>query len=753
VKATLSRLFISLTLIGVLWVQAVAPVFAVAQGVIRIDIIQTVENQDAMNLKLYFNLFDSSSGEPITRPRPQSAQVTLVGTGYTSPASISPPDLPIYLTLLLDASGSMAGNAQKLRDAAKIALTNPPENAYFGVVQFNEEISLLQDFTQNLTLVNYAIDQYATINKGTCLYDSAYLSVEAQADAPYGRRGVILFTDGKDETTGGQPCSKHTYQELVDKAVELGVPIHTVGLRSTAGNINEVELRNIAGFTGGYSIVAEVNDLPQAFSQIMESLKTQMMAEATIFPRKDQNEAVFTITFDDDTTLNTAFFINSETDYPGPASPVQMRFDGLQLLAETQDYDLQMTITSPELVGYVKVAIWDTDSGAKVTDLNFDDPEGFNRFTIPTDLLTANRKYELRMSAISREANTAFVLSTSPREGQTTELVHEFTYDPSGILPTLTINSVTQDGTSFVLNVALTNPQQVGGFDGWLVNKATNIQVKDSQFNLPADAAAGGRLELSTTESRLASGKYAIVLRLLDTNNQVLSVAQVDEVTYQQPGLLTRLNVALIAMPVFIAIIAGVVLFVVVFLVISSSRQKNLSSTPVMSGQLGKKGKKNQLPDGLQAIANDEPFLPSTKASPSPSPVKASTPRPAQQADQTVLYDRQAPAPEPVTRTSQSLPPQLTVVKGLQPQQWVIQQMPYVIGRTEGNLVINVNSVSRKHAQITSDGRQNYFITDLNSSNGTQVNGKRLPAGQAVPLANGAMIEIGRDIVLRFERR
>jgi pSer/pThr/pTyr-binding forkhead associated (FHA) protein len=133
--------------------------------------------------------------------------------------------------------------------------------------------------------------------------------------------------------------------------------------------------------------------------------------------------------------------------------------------------------------------------------------------------------------------------------------------------------------------------------------------------------------------------------------------------------------------------------------------------------------------------------------------VKPSAPRPAPQPDQTVLYDRQAPAPEPVTRTSQSLPPQLTVVKGLQPQQWVIQQTPYVIGRTEGNLVINVNSVSRKHAQITTDSRQNYFITDLNSSNGTLLNGKRLPAGQAVPLPNGAMIEVGRDIVLRFERR
>ena len=49
------------------------------------------------------------------------------------------------------------------------------------------------------------------------------------------------------------------------------------------------------------------------------------------------------------------------------------------------------------------------------------------------------------------------------------------------------------------------------------------------------------------------------------------------------------------------------------------------------------------------------------------------------------------------------------------------------IGRTEGNdLVIKDDTtISRNHAEIFQDDEGNIFLTDLNSSNGTFVNGNK----------------------------
>lgn len=50
--------------------------------------------------------------------------------------------------------------------------------------------------------------------------------------------------------------------------------------------------------------------------------------------------------------------------------------------------------------------------------------------------------------------------------------------------------------------------------------------------------------------------------------------------------------------------------------------------------------------------------------------------------------------------------------------------------------------VSRRHARITK-GRAGYFITDLDSSNGTTVNGQMLPPHRARRLRNGDRIKVG----------
>ena len=84
----------------------------------------------------------------------------------------------------------------------------------------------------------------------------------------------------------------------------------------------------------------------------------------------------------------------------------------------------------------------------------------------------------------------------------------------------------------------------------------------------------------------------------------------------------------------------------------------------------------------------------------------------------------------------------------------VLSLLPFVMGRTEGALILQDPNISRKHAQITYDEAQRaYCVEDLNSSNGTFVNAKRIMPGQAVQLSHGTVIALGPGISMLFEVR
>lgn len=71
------------------------------------------------------------------------------------------------------------------------------------------------------------------------------------------------------------------------------------------------------------------------------------------------------------------------------------------------------------------------------------------------------------------------------------------------------------------------------------------------------------------------------------------------------------------------------------------------------------------------------------------------------------------------------------------------------IGRNVNNdIAINDGFVSYEHACINYD-RQLYWLADLNSTNGTLLNGKRVT--DEIPLNSGDLITIG-PVTLKFER-
>src|SRR5215207_9631184 len=65
------------------------------------------------------------------------------------------------------------------------------------------------------------------------------------------------------------------------------------------------------------------------------------------------------------------------------------------------------------------------------------------------------------------------------------------------------------------------------------------------------------------------------------------------------------------------------------------------------------------------------------------------------------------------------------------------------IGRSTGNTIaLETTNISRYHLNLTYDSGQVY-VTDLDSANGTYVDGVRLPGNQPQPLYGGEEIQIG----------
>lgn len=93
--------------------------------------------------------------------------------------------------------------------------------------------------------------------------------------------------------------------------------------------------------------------------------------------------------------------------------------------------------------------------------------------------------------------------------------------------------------------------------------------------------------------------------------------------------------------------------------------------------------------------------------------------------------------------------PVLLVVDGpMRGQQWVMHDDVLVIGRgAECNIVIPERSVSREHLRISRDGAR-FIIQDLESKNGTHLNGT--PLTGASELEDGDEIQVALSVKLRF---
>jgi len=137
--------------------------------------------------------------------------------------------VPLDLTLLIDISASMEGKLGFVRKAAAgfASTLRPGDRA--AVVSFNNRLSVTQPFTEDLSLIQRAIERI-TANGGTALYNALYITLKEYArdlhkDEIVRRRAVVLLTDGEDT------ASLMNFDELLREAKREAITLYVIGLR------------------------------------------------------------------------------------------------------------------------------------------------------------------------------------------------------------------------------------------------------------------------------------------------------------------------------------------------------------------------------------------------------------------------------------------------------------------------------------------------------------------------------------------
>jgi VWFA-related protein len=488
----------------------------------------TVSETDTQQLDLFFTVL-TSGGQAVLNPQIDDVSIALDNSAPVEILGVTTPNIPFFITLVLDASGSMGPVSAVMQAAANGAINNMPSDAQVSVIRFNQQIDLLQGFTTDRNLVAAAINQSSSVrNSGTCLYDAMFQGLELLNTAPNpARRALIVFTDGRDEITAGRgdTCSENSQGEVIDLATGSGqpIPIYTIGLRGDR-NINETELRNFADATGGLSAIGDQTALNDLFLQIVNSLRSQLLVQARLCSEEGTRTA--TLIVDTGTPLQpdvTQFLLETScslpTATPLPSAtptpqPVELFIESFEVdnAAGTLSFEVRRTGDVPFTQLRVQIADGDTNAvqEQRIIDIGTSPVE---RVEFPlTDGIRGD--IEIIVSALDARGNVVaradesfgIALPTAtPTLSPAQVFIDAFTFNIDDEIMQFELQ---REGATPVSNYRI------------LVNDATT-GVLLVERTVEADAAPTQVVQLSTAD--IPGGSIEIVINALDADGSIIA--------------------------------------------------------------------------------------------------------------------------------------------------------------------------------------------------------------------------------------
>ena len=215
-------------------------------------------------------------------------------------------DVPLTLGLIVDASGSQEHFAKKHQGDLEVFLKEvlaTRDRAF--LVGFGNHIRLVSDFSHSSSELVESWKRYEKDTQkfpeiglpenrdlGTAFYDSIYYPVTEKLGKEEGRKALLMFSDGEDNS------SSHDMMSAIDAAQGANVLVYTIRYTERAhGKLtarNQYGIRvmdRIAKETGGAAIDAGSIDPRTYFHQIAEELRTSY--ELAYYPTNDKKDKSF----------------------------------------------------------------------------------------------------------------------------------------------------------------------------------------------------------------------------------------------------------------------------------------------------------------------------------------------------------------------------------------------------------------------------------------------------------------------------
>jgi Ca-activated chloride channel family protein len=215
-------------------------------------------------------------------------------------------DVPLTLGLIVDASGSQEHFSKRHQKDLEVFLKTvlgPKDRAF--LLCFGNHLRLVNDFTQSgaemlehLKEYEKKPDRFPEIGPreerdlGTAFYDSIYYPVKEKLAREEGRRALLVFSDGEDNS------SAHDMMSTIETAQAENVVVYTI--RYTEKEHGKLTARNkygtsvmdrIAKETGGAHIDAAATDPRTYFRQIADELRTSY--EVAYYPTNSDKDETF----------------------------------------------------------------------------------------------------------------------------------------------------------------------------------------------------------------------------------------------------------------------------------------------------------------------------------------------------------------------------------------------------------------------------------------------------------------------------
>jgi VWFA-related protein len=195
-------------------------------------------------------------------------------------------NLPLYVGVLMDTSPSTAAKIKFEQESAMnfIQTVVRPRRDRVLFATFDHEVTLRQDFTDRLELLDKAVYAVKKTGDQTALYDAIWEFCDQKMRSAQGRRALVLITDGVDT------YSRADLNDAIDIAQRTETTIFAISTKAgLAGTVVGVEtgqvkskadkdLDRLCDETGGAAFfTGDMISLERSFSKISKELRTQYL--------------------------------------------------------------------------------------------------------------------------------------------------------------------------------------------------------------------------------------------------------------------------------------------------------------------------------------------------------------------------------------------------------------------------------------------------------------------------------------------